>query len=185
MTNSPPLPAFVVQFLLALIALASPIRALGADLPAFPGAEGFGANTPGVRGGKVIFVTNLDDSGPGSFRAACEADGPRLVLFRVAGTIAPNYTAFTVNHDGSLSAIPGSTVTLAVGLSPSQALVSDDGQFLADLSPSPPFEEVVRSQGGHGERVERPNDLAPALARARDAVTRERRQALVNVICPN
>jgi len=61
----------------------------------------------------------------------------------------------------------------------------DDGQFLADLSPSPPFEEFVRSQGGHGERVERPNDLAPALARARDAVTRERRQALVNVICPN
>jgi acetolactate synthase I/II/III large subunit len=61
----------------------------------------------------------------------------------------------------------------------------DDGQFLADLSPSPPFEEFVRSQGGHGERVERPDELAPALARARDAVTRERRQALVNVICPN
>ncbi|MEA2929318.1 MAG: acetolactate synthase large subunit, partial [Hyphomicrobiales bacterium] len=60
----------------------------------------------------------------------------------------------------------------------------DDGQFLADLSPSPPFEEFVRSQGGHGERVERPDELAPALARARDAVTRERKQALVNVICP-
>jgi acetolactate synthase I/II/III large subunit len=60
----------------------------------------------------------------------------------------------------------------------------DDGNFLADLSPSPPFEEFVRSQGGHGERVERPDDLAGALARARDAVTRERKQALVNVICP-
>jgi hypothetical protein len=88
MKNSTSLPAFVVQFLLALLALASPLRALAADLPAFPGAEGFGANTPGGRGGKVIFVTNLDDSGPGSFRAACEADGARLVLFRVAGTIA-------------------------------------------------------------------------------------------------
>jgi acetolactate synthase-1/2/3 large subunit len=61
----------------------------------------------------------------------------------------------------------------------------DGGNFLADLSPSPPFEEFVRAQGGHGERVERAADLAPALARARDAVTRERKQALVNVICPN
>lgn len=59
-----------------------------APLPSFPGAEGFGADTPGGRGGKVIFVTNLDDSGPGSFRAACEAKGPRTVLFRVSGTIA-------------------------------------------------------------------------------------------------
>src|SRR3954454_14429876 len=57
-------------------------------LPAFPGAEGFGANTPGGRGGKVLFVTTLDDSGPGSLRAACEADGPRIVIFRVSGTIA-------------------------------------------------------------------------------------------------
>jgi len=59
----------------------------------------------------------------------------------------------------------------------------DDGNFLADLSPSPPFEEFVRSQGGHGERVETLAQLAPALARARDAVMLERKQALVNVIC--
>ena len=57
-------------------------------IPAFPGAEGFGANTPGGRGGKVIFVTNLDDSGPGSFRAACDAEGPRIVIFRVSGLIS-------------------------------------------------------------------------------------------------
>jgi hypothetical protein len=57
-------------------------------LPAFPGAEGFGATTPGGRGGKVIFVTTLADSGPGSFRAACEAEGPRIVIFRVSGNIA-------------------------------------------------------------------------------------------------
>lgn len=56
-------------------------------VPAFPGAEGFGATTPGGRGGKVIAVTNLNDDGPGSFRAACEADGPRIVVFRVSGLI--------------------------------------------------------------------------------------------------
>jgi acetolactate synthase I/II/III large subunit len=60
----------------------------------------------------------------------------------------------------------------------------DDGQFLADLSPSPPFEEFVRAQGGHGERVETPQELVPALARARDAV-RGGKQALVNVLIPD
>jgi hypothetical protein len=57
-------------------------------VPAFPGAEGFGATTPGGRGGKVIAVTNLSDDGPGSFRAACEAEGPRIVIFRVSGLIS-------------------------------------------------------------------------------------------------
>jgi len=57
-------------------------------IPAFPGAEGFGATTPGGRGGKVMFVTNLNDSGPGSLRAACDAEGPRIVIFRVSGLIS-------------------------------------------------------------------------------------------------
>jgi len=59
----------------------------GDNIPAFPGAEGFGANTPGGRGGKILFVNNLNDDGPGSFRAAVQTKGPRIVIFRVGGTI--------------------------------------------------------------------------------------------------
>ena len=66
-----------------------------ADLPvattttklAFPGAQGFGAGLTGGRGGRIIPVTTLADSGPGSFRACVVADGPRVCVFRVSGVI--------------------------------------------------------------------------------------------------
>lgn len=54
---------------------------------AFPGAEGAGRFSAGGRGGRVIRVTTLADAGPGSLRAAVEADGPRTVVFDVGGTI--------------------------------------------------------------------------------------------------
>jgi acetolactate synthase-1/2/3 large subunit len=59
-----------------------------------------------------------------------------------------------------------------------------DGRILADLDPSPPFEEMARAQGAHAERVEKPADLPEALSRARNAVINEKRQAMLNVITP-
>ena len=58
-----------------------------ASIPAFPGAWGGGMYSFGGRGGKVYVVTSLADSGPGTFREACEAAGPRIIVFNVAGVI--------------------------------------------------------------------------------------------------
>jgi acetolactate synthase-1/2/3 large subunit len=60
----------------------------------------------------------------------------------------------------------------------------DDGRTLADLDPAPPYDLMAKAQGAHAERVEKPADLPEALARARDVVVNEKRQALLNVVTP-
>jgi len=86
-----------------------------AKIPAFPGAWGGGMYSLGGRGGKVLVVTNLHDSGPGSFREACEQGGPRIIVFNVAGIIrlkaAVSIRAPYVTLDGSSA--PGDGVCIA------------------------------------------------------------------------
>lgn len=92
-----------------------------AQIPVFPGAEGGGMYSFGGHGGRVIVVTNLNDSGPGSFREACEAVGPRIVIFNVAGIVrlenrivirAPYITISGATAPGDGVCIAGNTVEL-------------------------------------------------------------------------
>jgi hypothetical protein len=89
--------------------------AIAAGEPAFPGAEGYGAFARGGAAGRELSVDNLNDSGPGSLRAAVEADGPRVVVFRVAGRIALQ-TSLTVRHPFltlDAQGAPGDGITLS------------------------------------------------------------------------
>ena len=60
------------------------------SIPVFPGAVGYGTETVAGRGGKIHFVTNLNDYGMGSLRSALEAKGPRTIVFEVGGVIKIN-----------------------------------------------------------------------------------------------
>ncbi|HEY8750915.1 MAG TPA: beta-propeller fold lactonase family protein [Tepidisphaeraceae bacterium] len=79
------------------------------------------------------------------------------------GTIAPNYTGFYVNDNGSLTPIPHSTVTLPVGLSPSQVLVSNDNRFLfGDNFTPPPLLSVAQANTIVPFKIGNNGSLTPA-----------------------
>lgn len=63
------------------------VHAAARDIAVFPGAEGFGTRTRAGRGGKVVAVESLADSGPGTLRAALADAAPKTIVFRVAGVI--------------------------------------------------------------------------------------------------
>jgi acetolactate synthase-1/2/3 large subunit len=70
-----------------------------------------------------------------------------------------------------------------IGMYPEGGTARSNHPPFIHLDELPAFEQVVAAAGGHGERVEDPAELPAALARAIDIVKRERRQALLNVIC--
>jgi len=84
--------------LLAPALPASPAFAADSTALAFPGAVGPAAATPGGRGGRVIRVTTLAPDGPGSFKAAVEAKGPRIVVFEVGGVIDMGRRTLTITE---------------------------------------------------------------------------------------
>lgn len=87
-------------------------------LDAFPGAVGHGNLTQGGRGGKILFVTNLDDSGPGSFRSCVETPGTRNCVFRVSGIIRLKTPIGIRTENSNLSILgqtaPGAGIILTI-----------------------------------------------------------------------
>jgi pectate lyase len=89
-------------------------------LPAFRGAEGFGASITGGRGGAVIEVTTLAADGPGSLQAALDTPGPRIIVFTVSGVI-----------ETDIIEIPHGDVTIAGQTAPGAGITIDGRLFAA------------------------------------------------------
>jgi hypothetical protein len=86
---------------------------LGAQ--SFPGAVGWAAETRGGQGGAIVRVTNLEAEGPGSFKAALERKGPRIIVFEVGGVIDLKRTTLTIDQPfltiaGQTAPSPGITI---------------------------------------------------------------------------
>ena len=112
---------------------------------AFPGAEGFGKYTSGGRGGKVVVVSNLNDSGPGSLREALELNEPRIVVFEVAGTIALE-SPLEVNH-GNLTIAGQSAPGEGISIRNYPIKINDDNVIIRYFRSRMGDEKAVQDDG--------------------------------------
>ena len=124
----------------------------GTPLPSFPGAEGFGAVATGGRGGQVLQVTTLADSGVGSLQWALDRSGPRIIVFRVSGVIVGDVR------------IPHGDVTIAGQTAPGNAGITIDGHLYT------PFNSDVSNIVIRHLRVRSPNPDATWPANQHDAI---------------
>lgn len=110
------------------------------DLPAFPGAEGFGASATGGRGGKVIYVSNLSASGPGSLQAALDETGARTILFKVSGIIEGVPSVSHGNFSLAGQSSPGGIILRGLMIQGDEVCEADD----CPLPSSAPENFIVR-----------------------------------------
>lgn len=149
----------------AAFALLSAMASAQDPVPAFPNAEGFGANATGGRGGRVLIVDSLADDpkspAPGTFRWACEKEsGPRIVTFRTGGLIELSRVITVSNPDLTIAAqtAPGDGLCLkGSGLSieannvivrglrsrPGDGAVGTSGQYRRALQIIGPVSDVI------------------------------------------
>ncbi len=132
----------------------------GFALPVFPGACGCGSDTAAGRGGTIIRVTTLSDSGPGSLRAALEVSGPRIVIFEISGTIVlaedidMRHPYVTVA--GQTAPAPGITIRgAAIRIVTHDVLIQHLRFRTGDRSGGPPYDNRdalgVESQAASGD----------------------------------
>ena len=129
---------------------------------AFPGAEGWAAFTPGGRGGQILRVTTLDAKGPGSFRAALETKGPRIIVFEVGGVI---------DLDGQMVTIREGRLTIAGQTAPSPGITFIRGGFLIGAN-----DVIVRhirvrpGEAGHAKKSGWEPDSLSTMHRAQNII---------------